>query len=296
MRAKDFLTEAPVSAPAVEPQTSPTAQPADGIAPVQRGSSGPAVTALQQKLKGLGYNLGRHGVDGRFGPDTEAAVRAYQHRNNLQIDGKVGPETIAKLSTAAPQAASPTKPTTRTITPKTQQLTIAQDAVTQGKVGEILDLVAGPESRGHYDMMFGSKRQPEILKMTISDAHHFQEQWRRKMGSSAMGRYQIMADNTIAYATKAGLDPETELFNPANQDKMGIVFLKEKGLERWLSGKMSDEQFLEGLSRVWAGVPSPSKGGNSYYGNVGLNKVKTQLDMTTALNNLRNINGTTATA
>ena len=86
-----------------------------------------------------------------------------------------------------------------------------------------------------------------------------------------------------------GLNPQRDKFNPENQDKMGIYFLKEKGLDQWLAGKMSDKDFLEGLARVWAGLPAPSKDGNSYYGDVGLNRKKTSVDMKTALNALSNI-------
>ncbi len=138
-------------------------------------------------------------------------------------------------------------------------------------------------------MMFGGTRKPEILKMTIADAHKFQLAWGKEAGSTAMGRYQIMEFNTLVYAQRVGLNPQRDKFNPENQDKMGIYFLKEKGLDQWLAGKMSDKDFLEGLARVWAGLPAPSTGGNSYYGGVGLNRKKTSIDMKTALNALSNI-------
>jgi hypothetical protein len=70
---------------------------------------------------------------------------------------------------------------------------------------------------------------------------------------------------------------------------MGIVFLQEKGLNQWLAGKLDDKQFLEGLARVWAGLPAPSKGGKSFYGGVGLNRAETQVSMKTALNTLQDI-------
>jgi muramidase (phage lysozyme) len=95
--------------------------------------------------------------------------------------------------------------------------------------------------------------------------------------------------NTLVYARKVGLDPNKDLFNEENQDKMGIYFLQEKGLDQWLEGKMKDVDFLEGLSRVWAGLPAPSKGGNSYYGGVGLNPYKTNVTLSSALSTLQDI-------
>jgi peptidoglycan hydrolase-like protein with peptidoglycan-binding domain len=57
---------------------------------------GEDVRAVQQRLLDLGYTqVGL--VDGIFGPQTEAAVRAFQHTNRLQVDGVVGPETRTRL-------------------------------------------------------------------------------------------------------------------------------------------------------------------------------------------------------
>lgn len=64
---------------------------------LKRGASGDQVKALQAILTGYDYDLGRTGVDGDFGPITESCVRKYQSRNDLEIDGKVGPKTWAKL-------------------------------------------------------------------------------------------------------------------------------------------------------------------------------------------------------
>jgi peptidoglycan hydrolase-like protein with peptidoglycan-binding domain len=65
---------------------------------LQRGSSGPDVQTLQQQLTALGFDP--NGVDGIFGPGTEAAVRAFQQAQGLTVDGKVGPQTNAALQSA----------------------------------------------------------------------------------------------------------------------------------------------------------------------------------------------------
>jgi len=58
-------------------------------------STGPDVTKLQQRLKDLGFDP--NGIDVTFGPGTEAAVRAFQQANGLEVDGKVGPDTRTAL-------------------------------------------------------------------------------------------------------------------------------------------------------------------------------------------------------
>jgi peptidoglycan hydrolase-like protein with peptidoglycan-binding domain len=61
---------------------------------LREGSHGESVTALQQRLVDLGYDLR---VDGDFGPRTEAAVKAYQSATGLDDDGVVGPRTWMML-------------------------------------------------------------------------------------------------------------------------------------------------------------------------------------------------------
>ncbi|GAB3075543.1 N-acetylmuramoyl-L-alanine amidase [Pedococcus soli] len=53
---------------------------------------GEDVVALQERLNTLGFASGR--VDGRFGPETERAVRSFQRAYGLPGDGSVGPETL----------------------------------------------------------------------------------------------------------------------------------------------------------------------------------------------------------
>lgn len=70
------------------------------------GNSGDIVTNVQNKLKSLNY-LSSKNVTGYYGSVTESAVKAFQKRNSLTADGKVGASTMAKLfSSSAKKAAS----------------------------------------------------------------------------------------------------------------------------------------------------------------------------------------------
>jgi peptidoglycan hydrolase-like protein with peptidoglycan-binding domain len=55
---------------------------------LQKGSTDPAVRDLQEALKALGQNPGS--IDGVFGAQTEAAVRAFQQAKGITVDGIVG--------------------------------------------------------------------------------------------------------------------------------------------------------------------------------------------------------------
>lgn len=67
---------------------------ADDMPLIKKGSKGDAVRKLQEMLNAKGYKLN---VDSDFGPATDAAVRAYQKANHLEVDGEVGQNTWSSL-------------------------------------------------------------------------------------------------------------------------------------------------------------------------------------------------------
>lgn len=78
----------------VQAQATPTPS-------LRTGDEGSAVRQVQARLSQLGYALA---VDGDYGPQTEAAVRAFQRDRGLQVDGVVGPQTRRALAAATPGA------------------------------------------------------------------------------------------------------------------------------------------------------------------------------------------------
>lgn len=66
---------------------------------VQLGSQGKLVEALQQRLRIVGDYKGL--CDGEFGKTTEVAVKSFQRRHSLTIDGVVGDRTWLSLSNIA---------------------------------------------------------------------------------------------------------------------------------------------------------------------------------------------------
>ena len=62
---------------------------------LRQGDTGAAVKTLQTRLDAWGATLV---VDGDFGPDTLAAVKAFQAAHKLSVDGIVGPLTWAALN------------------------------------------------------------------------------------------------------------------------------------------------------------------------------------------------------
>ena len=61
----------------------------------KRGSAGDTVAEIQRRLKNWGYYGGA--VDGIYGGKTEEAVRYFQRKNGLSVDGQTGDKTLAAL-------------------------------------------------------------------------------------------------------------------------------------------------------------------------------------------------------
>src|SRR3954471_19546505 len=63
----------------------------------------PAVESAQKKLKDDGFYYGE--INGKKDADTTAAIRRYQIRNGLQINGELNPETLRSLGLASKPSA-----------------------------------------------------------------------------------------------------------------------------------------------------------------------------------------------
>jgi peptidoglycan hydrolase-like protein with peptidoglycan-binding domain len=64
------------------------------LALTRKGDRHHPVKTLQYLLRARGHNVA---VDGIFGPNTDAAVRAFQQQKGLAVDGVVGPNTWSAL-------------------------------------------------------------------------------------------------------------------------------------------------------------------------------------------------------
>lgn len=79
------------------------------------GSQGSDVTELQKLLNQNGYTLDEDGI---FGSKTQAAVKDYQKKNNLAVDGIVGNNTWGALTkVSAPSTTTPSNTTTGAAAP-----------------------------------------------------------------------------------------------------------------------------------------------------------------------------------
>src|SRR3954471_22250598 len=97
-----LITTTPSTARATSTPRSARALLAQGTG--MRAAPRVRVRALHRTLERRGYDVGPAGIDGRFGPMTAAAVRRFQARAGLAVDGIVGRSTRAALPRWPPPA------------------------------------------------------------------------------------------------------------------------------------------------------------------------------------------------
>lgn len=113
--------------------------------PLELDDTGDAVSALQQKLKVLGYYTGN--VTGKYDKATESAVSDFQRAYYLTVDGFAGPKTLtmlnkiydAVIATPLPTSYVPQTPPPSIIVPDTTPITADNVIiVTRGVEGTVV--------------------------------------------------------------------------------------------------------------------------------------------------------------
>jgi peptidoglycan hydrolase-like protein with peptidoglycan-binding domain len=152
----------------------PAQPPAPAAPPVQEGGKGPVlakgltgdpVKRLQERLGELGFDAG--GADGQFGPNTDAAVKAFQQSRGLAVDGVVGPDTWNKLGITvtgevhgATPSAGPDGATVQTV-----------DGPMVGRQGKLIS----PQIAANFDRMVAAAAR-EGISIEINDGYRSSEE------------------------------------------------------------------------------------------------------------------------
>lgn len=135
----------------------------------------------------------------------------------------------------------------------------------------LLDVISQGESGGSYNKISGGKEVP-LTNMTLGQVFNLQSTMiNRGSPSTAVGKYQFINGTLRSVAQKMGVGPD-EPFTPELQDKLAIGLLQGRGLNAYLSGKLSESSFLDNISKEWAAVPNSS--GRGTYDGDGKNMAK----------------------
>lgn len=123
---------------------------------LEMGDWGTAVKTMQTMLIECGYSCGEAGADGEFGTGTDIAVRRFQMKNNLTVDGQYGTNSKAKLTALYNKKVGTTASTKKDVT------TVAKEVIA-GKWGSGDDRKKKLTAAGYnYDTV--QKKVNELLK------------------------------------------------------------------------------------------------------------------------------------
>jgi conjugal transfer mating pair stabilization protein TraG len=202
------------------------------------------------------------------GPDLGNAIAdqltgAAHSLDNSKLTG------IIAYNRAQAEAAGSKK---ETIEPAPAGPGLMHRSVTGGVQGQVLDLIAGPESRGNYNALYSDADQSELAlgNLTLSEVRALQQRLVAERGGSPVGRYQIIDDTLDSLMARMGLSGQ-ERFTPALQDRMGLLLARDAGLDAWKDGRLPAESFAHNLSRIWAGLPADAAN-RSYYDGIAGNR------------------------
>lgn len=224
---------------------------------------------------------------------TDSLVQAIKAPGAFRTAVSTATQTGGKVADTAQNIYNKiTGATTNAAKPATTSTSATPLPVSGGsKPKQVLDLISSAESRGTntYDIVYGGARVPELLNMTISQVFNYQRTvLLPKKGNTPVGRYQYNYATLLDKTGAKGMnvDVNQQRFTPEFQDQLAIFDMRQRcGLDSWLSGQQSDQQFLNRLAKVWAGLPNTS--GKSAHQGVAGNKNTISLD--TALSTLKKI-------
>lgn len=152
------------------------------------------------------------------------------------------------------------------------------------KYEPILAVIRKHESRGDYDIVWagmaqGLKPAHKITTMTIAEVRAWQDSAvKGGAKSSAAGAYQIIRKTLSGLMAVQGLGlGYSDKFDKANQDALAVQLLRQRGIDRYLAGTLSENDMIMSLAKEWASLPRPDNG-RSYYAGDGLNKAHATVD------------------
>ena len=145
-----------------------------------------------------------------------------------------------------------------------------------GSHKRFLDFISQAEwTQNNYDAVFDGATQTEIkiTSMSLREVLYYQENilWPSKT-HTPVWKYQFNNVTLKDYIDRFGfsLDQKMDL---EFQDKIAIIKMKEAGLDKFQSWRMSQHIFEENIAWTWAGFPKDASG-KSYHHKVANNRAQ----------------------
>lgn len=125
-------------------------------------------------------------------------------------------------------------------------------------------LAYGKFTNGPVDLVHMTLDQLDALQGKMLS--HPENHW----NSSAAGLYQIVRRTRRSIQEQLKI-PGTALYDEEMQDRMGAYLLGQRGIDKYLAGRLKEETLINQLAQEWASLPK-SDGQGHYEGqNIGAN-------------------------
>ena len=170
------------------------------------GSQGSDVTELQKLLNSNGYNLQEDGI---YGSKTQAAVKDYQTKNNLSVDGIVGNETWGALTGSNTAQTTPSTDTSTGATNTASTVPVVKDftydpfkvsdstAAADQKRNEVASQKPGEFTYGAYEKSDAVLQAEALLNQQLANKPGaYQSQWQANMDETLQ---QILNRDKFSY-------------------------------------------------------------------------------------------------
>lgn len=167
---------------------------------------------------------------------------------------------VGKLDAMAKAGAKPMVPTG-------SGAGVSGSAVAPG-MSSILNLIGRGESQGNYNKLvygkkgFNTPDTADLTNMTIAQVQEYQKGMiARGHASTAVGKYQMIADTLSAQVKKSGLDPTKTKFDQKTQDLLASQLVMQAGF-----GTKDPTTVMKNLAGTWASMPQNMSGRGTYDG------------------------------
>lgn len=138
----------------------------------------------------------------------------------------------------------------------------------------LLDLIGyteGTDEKRGYNETLGygayTGGNVNLVGMTLADIDALQGKMlahpKNKWNSSALGRYQIVRTTLRKIKSTLKLSNDAK-FDKDMQDRMACYLLGVRGIDKYLTGRLSEDTMIDNLAKEWASFPTTKDKG--YYG------------------------------
>ena len=147
----------------------------------------------------------------------------------------------------------------------------------------MLETIAKGESSSNYNAYYDNARNsndPAFTSMSVDEVLDWQKRYVADGSpSSAVGRYQFIRPTLEGLIEEQNIDG-SEVFSPELQDRLAIALIQRRGVNDYMDGKITREEFGNRLSQEWAALPrvTGDNSNESYYAGDGLNEARISID------------------